>query len=113
MSYYLKRTSQTTWAIQKGSGKIGSVMPSKEQPGQYVGLVNGVKTYGASPSAVFQQIVARLNRIELCGEDDVEKAAAEVARRNAHTVETAAELNKIGAPLGIRVRVRRTGIRIR
>lgn len=108
--FYLKTVSATISNIQRGRDKIGTVSASREKPGMFVALVDGEKVYADTRTGAFEAMVARLNRISLCGADDAEKARAVIAERNA---EVRREADQINSLIGFRaVKVRSRGIRI-
>lgn len=109
-NYIMNEQAKNLFSIALSGQKIGSVMPSKSMPGLFVAVVKKHTTYGSTASIAFQEMVALLNRISLCGEDDVEKAREAIAKRNAAVRKEAADLNSLwGTPIA---RVRTSKVRI-
>lgn len=112
--FYCKKVTNDIAHIQRGRDKIGSIMRSKQQVGMFVATVDGEKIYGISISEAFEKMVARLNRISICGVDDAEIARDTVKKQNEEVAKRANELNKELNDLGLPsiYRVKRNKVRI-
>ena len=116
-SYILKPTVPgRIYDIRLGGAKIGCV---RKVDDAFLAFTIGAgpmrRATGPTANDAFSDLVALLNRIELCGEDDVEKARAAIAERNARTAELNAQHRKDMEPireaferaLGVQLPVRR------
>jgi G3E family GTPase len=116
-SYVLKNTVPgRIFDIRLGGSKIGCVRKIDDH---FLAFTTGSgpmrRAQAHTAQAAFQDLVAILNRIDLCGEDDAAKARAALAERNARTEAHNAQVRKDMEPLreafeqalGVRLPVRR------
>jgi hypothetical protein len=112
MKYSLKGISPTVSEIKLGRDKIGTVTQYGSRYTAVVRAKDGrrVEKTDTTPRRAFQQIVAALNRIDICGEDDAGKAFAALRRRNEEQAAFAREVNQM---IGLNVvTLRRRRVRI-
>lgn len=102
MNYILKPLTNTSYTIQLGRDKVGFVRqtPSGAQAGSWIVSLRGdLQTGFASAKEAFTAAVRRANRIEICGEDNAEKARAALAQQNAEVRREAAQLAEDFRPI--------------
>lgn len=110
MRYTLKPSTENVFFITSGRVKWGQVVRAKD--GQWVAtMVMGTLIERADTAAnAFHALMRARNRIQLCGENNEEKARAVLAERNARV---RAEVKALNDAAGYKVaRVRNRKIRI-
>lgn len=109
--YYANQTSKTTWSINASKTKIGFIRKNDDV---FVAIIGDLKETGRTMAEAFDAVCKAQNRINICGENDVEKAASEIQRQNEIVRKRVAEFNAspLGQIAGGRMVTRKTRVNI-
>lgn len=123
-SYILKPSSESVYFITHSRKQVGNVQ-KRGGSQEWVGRITryNVVGYGPTAKAAFEDVVARANRVQLCGKDDPEAARAALAKRNEQVLQAQRDQQPLvdmineaaraaGLPPVVRNRVRNRRIRL-
>jgi len=107
--YTLKPSTTSVYFIYYRGGKIGSVMKHNTED-RWLAKDGRHVVYGSTASEAFEELVRVRNRVQICGENNEQKARETLERRNEQMKREVDQFNKLVGFPAMRVRNRRVKI---
>lgn len=98
-TYRLVPSTDSVYFIHLSRQRIGQVV-KRAGNREWVARIDNITAYGNTARIAFDEVCRAKNRVNICGENDVEKARAKIEEQSAATVKHVRSLNQLlGIPL--------------